>query len=429
MKKIILVAALFALAACASKVAKYDYPSDSDPGKVISDIQGDMRQNYQDQANVFASDSYAQAQKHLDKAKDLRDSGKSSAKILEEAGYAKAYSDQAATEAAKSKSDLSAVSDARAKAMDAGAAKYNSGELKKTDKDFASYVKDVEKGKANPQKTADFQKRYSDVELGAITQSNLAQSETWIEKAKDLDAKKRTPQAWSQAQDDLNNAKMTISVDRYNNVENQKAITKSTDSSYRLYEIASEAKKSNIPEYVAADIVTKRHAIANLNRRDAMLRGQNARLENDAEINKIIAQAQKSFTKDEADVYRQGDDVLIRLKKVQFKSGHADIPNGALPVLAKTKDVIKQLDANKVVVQGHTDAVGSSSVNKKISQERADTVANYLTSDGTVADSRVEAVGYGYQKPLTSNKTAAGRAENRRVDIVITPGIGETMVK
>ena len=64
-----LSAAVIALAACASKVTKYNSPADSDSTKVISDLQGELQTDRRSQADVFASDSFEQAQKHLDKAK------------------------------------------------------------------------------------------------------------------------------------------------------------------------------------------------------------------------------------------------------------------------------------------------------------------------------------------------------------------------
>ena len=75
----------------------------------------------------------------------------------------------------------------------------------------------------------------------------------------------------------------------------------------------------------------------------------------------------------------------------------------------------------KVIIEGHTDSLGSSTLNKELSEKRAEAVAEYLTADKTMEQESVEAHGYGYERPLSSNKTAKGRAENRRVDIIVTP--------
>ena len=73
----------------------------------------------------------------------------------------------------------------------------------------------------------------------------------------------------------------------------------------------------------------------------------------------------------------------------------------------------------EVSVEGHTDAVGSDAYNQGLSERRAKAAVAYLAGKG-VAPARMKAVGYGESKPAASNDTAAGRASNRRVDLVVT---------
>ena len=70
-----------------------------------------------------------------------------------------------------------------------------------------------------------------------------------------------------------------------------------------------------------------------------------------------------------------------------------------------------------VVVEGHTDSIGSDAYNMKLSQRRAATVRDYMVENG-ISPSRIKTEAFGKTKPIASNKTAAGRAQNRRVDIV-----------
>ncbi len=70
----------------------------------------------------------------------------------------------------------------------------------------------------------------------------------------------------------------------------------------------------------------------------------------------------------------------------------------------------------RVSVEGHTDSVGSDAYNQRLSERRANTVRDYMVAQG-IAGGRITAVGFGESKPVASNETAAGRAENRRVDI------------
>ena len=74
-----------------------------------------------------------------------------------------------------------------------------------------------------------------------------------------------------------------------------------------------------------------------------------------------------------------------------------------------------------VVVEGHTDANGSDSTNLILSQDRADAVRQYLVSNFAMDPEKITSVGYGESRPVATNETAAGRARNRRIDLVIHP--------
>ncbi len=124
---------------------------------------------------------------------------------------------------------------------------------------------------------------------------------------------------------------------------------------------------------------------------------------------------------------KQGENLVIRLKKVNFASGQADLPQSSLAVLAKVSTVAKSLRASEIKVEGHTDSSGTQSQNQTISEQRAGAVASYFKSNG-FNDIDVQSVGYGFAKPIATNKSKEGRAQNRRVDIVITPS-AETTIK
>ena len=82
-------------------------------------------------------------------------------------------------------------------------------------------------------------------------------------------------------------------------------------------------------------------------------------------------------------------------------------------------DIIKILNEYpnaKFTVEGHTDSVGSASLNQKLSESRANSVRDFLVKEGIAAD-RLTAIGYGEDKPIATNNTRAGRTQNRRVEI------------
>lgn len=111
---------------------------------------------------------------------------------------------------------------------------------------------------------------------------------------------------------------------------------------------------------------------------------------------------------------------VILPESVTFATGSAIVAASFLPTL---REVARSLNAHPnstVRVVGHTDSVGSAAYNQQLSEDRALAVARILTRDG-VSASRISYSGRGYNEPITSNFTAAGRAQNRRVEIVITP--------
>jgi outer membrane protein OmpA-like peptidoglycan-associated protein len=86
--------------------------------------------------------------------------------------------------------------------------------------------------------------------------------------------------------------------------------------------------------------------------------------------------------------------------------------------LDKLSEILKKYDDTNILIEGHTDNVGSDDYNKKLSDNRADEVADYLKNDG-VMSSRITSTGYGESQPVMDNATEEGRANNRRVDIAI----------
>lgn len=108
----------------------------------------------------------------------------------------------------------------------------------------------------------------------------------------------------------------------------------------------------------------------------------------------------------------------VKLEGVTFKSGSALLAANAKTVL---KSIAEQLNAPEnlkvnIEIHGHTDNVGKPAKNKKLSQDRAQSVVNYLATQG-VAKSRMTAIGHGDEEPVADNKTAEGREANRRIEM------------
>ena len=119
------------------------------------------------------------------------------------------------------------------------------------------------------------------------------------------------------------------------------------------------------------------------------------------------------------EVERVRDDLLkvTLANEVSFDVNSAAVKPAFQPSLAKVADVLKRYDS-KMTVVGHTDSSGSDSYNQQLSERRAQAVRAELVRDGVPAD-RLSAAGRGESEPRADNATAAGRAQNRRVEILV----------
>lgn len=105
--------------------------------------------------------------------------------------------------------------------------------------------------------------------------------------------------------------------------------------------------------------------------------------------------------------------------KLNFDTDKADIKPEFSEEISKVANFMRQYPGSSVVIEGHTDNTGNRDYNQKLSQQRAEAVADSLARDHGVAADRVKAVGYGDSRPIADNNTAAGRTQNRRVEAAI----------
>jgi outer membrane protein OmpA-like peptidoglycan-associated protein len=112
-------------------------------------------------------------------------------------------------------------------------------------------------------------------------------------------------------------------------------------------------------------------------------------------------------------------DLKKAARSIYFVTGAAKF---AFPKLAPQKlqyalDLMNKYPTLNLDIEGHTDNTGSATVNKALSQKRADAIKNFFLSKGIAAD-RITATGFGSDKPVGDNKTAKGRQDNRRVEML-----------
>lgn len=106
----------------------------------------------------------------------------------------------------------------------------------------------------------------------------------------------------------------------------------------------------------------------------------------------------------------------IVLRGVHFDFNKSDIRADSRPILNEAAEILKENPDVRISVEGHTDAIGSDEYNKQLSLRRAEAVFRYLVNHG-IPPERMEVIGYGKRRPVASNDTESGRAQNRRVEL------------
>lgn len=120
-------------------------------------------------------------------------------------------------------------------------------------------------------------------------------------------------------------------------------------------------------------------------------------------------------------VTRMGDNITLNMPgNITFKSDSAELDPSFYKVLNSVDLVLKKYDKTVVEVAGHTDSTGSAEYNQQLSERRANSVAQYLESQG-LATNRVVTIGAGETRPVANNFTPQGRQANRRVELTLTP--------
>ncbi len=125
-----------------------------------------------------------------------------------------------------------------------------------------------------------------------------------------------------------------------------------------------------------------------------------------------------------AQVERVDDGIVVTFDEnsgVYFDTNKYNINAASQATLDKLTNVLREYPDTNVLVVGHTDSTGSEEYNMTLSKQRAQSVTNYFTNVKGLSSSRFTTNWYGEQTPVADNSTAAGRAQNRRVNVVIVP--------
>lgn len=138
-------------------------------------------------------------------------------------------------------------------------------------------------------------------------------------------------------------------------------------------------------------------------------------------MDKQEAQLRRKLEGSGVRVVRNGDQIeLIMPGNITFDLNQSSIKPSFTDTLDSVAMVLKEFDKTIIQIEGHTDSSGSQSYNQLLSEQRAGSVRDFLLNQN-IAPKRTRAVGYGERYPLASNDSAAGREQNRRVELTLVP--------
>jgi OmpA-OmpF porin, OOP family len=428
------------LMASCSSIDKVDLSS-SAPEEAIVEVKAVRAGLVNNQGDLLASSDFHKGDNLLNSAvEDLKD-GDARDDILEKLAESKSYLMRAQS-ITKSKAALSErILTARKASLD-NAVRSDSllnQQLGKIDESLRDETDEFTKA-LSVEKFSQFEKNYLDLEVSAVKNVKLNSYRNIVADAKKDQATKIAPKSYQQAIGDLMAAENMIEQSP-RNPENYSASVIALDKSASLLNDVMKKLKGvaqGSSEDAALTLVSQERKLGLLSSRANNLEGQltnsqtalaqvAGKLENktdealnsEKKVNQqnAMEHVRKKFSSAEAEVYQQGDDLIIRLKQIDFKTGSSMIPSESMNLLVKVSAVILELDSSKVLIQGHTDSVGETKRNQILSVKRSEAVAKYLESlDNSYT---ISSDGFGESRPIANNETKNGRAINRRVDVII----------
>lgn len=469
------------IVACAGNLQTAQPVATTDnPVELVNRFDDEVTTARRNKINVLSPTWFARAENSLKEARTSLERGDEISNIFRSVGTGRTQLTKAEDMAQIAQTTLPDVIKSRDMARAAGATELD--DYANTEQDFLALTKAIENNNLRQaqQGRVKVANAYQDLELRAIKKETIGEVRKLIEQAEKEDAKKYAPASLAVAKKKLEDTDAFITQNPY---EKAKMVEMSADALFyaqRLNQINAESKKirdmesekialrieellqrataelsapdmrnepfqtqaANIAGSIAAlqadhefminkvqDQMTEmdglKSQVQSLEGQTQEQRLETERLAAEKEFNKLFTEMQQTFTPDEAEVYKQGNQLVIRLRGMKFPVGKDVIMPDAYGLLSKVQRAIRTFGEPQVVIEGHTDSTGSTQVNEHLSQQRAQSVREYLIANRTLPPEDIVAVGYGSLRPLASNENAEGRAINRRIDVIVKPLSGQ----
>ena len=422
-------------------------------------------------ARELSPKSYAKADSLYKEAKSRLQKGHSINKIKKALAGATEHYKKSITSAKIATSSFGSLIQAREDAIRAEAKKYTQQEWLTAEKAFIEATTKLEVSTLKKaQKTAErAESLFRQAELTAIKANYLTETRNLLAQAKKERTHKLAPKTYAKAELLLAKAEKILTENRYD-IDEPRAIAREAkyEAGHAL-KIARQVKSLNskdisaeglilsleelvvrigslldlTPEFDFAtndptatihrkiqnllddstDLEEKVNEMVGLEKDLATLEErlgvQSQRIQQQELQRKRISRLETLFSPNEAIILKKGNNVILRMVGLNFKTSSASLTSENYYLLKKVQKAIKVFPNAGVIVEGHTDSFGSDASNQELSKRRAESVRTYLIANGTA--NTVSSIGYGETKPIGNNETAEGRRKNRRIDLVIRP--------
>lgn len=451
--------------------------------QLFGDTDKILAQAREKKANLYAPVTFNRGMEYYDDAEDDFKGGRNLEDIRGKLRSAAGHFTKAIEACRLGEVTFSSLMAARADAMSADAPKFSANLWSNAEAQFRDAAEELEGGDVNAAKKegGEAEALYRSAELEAIKANYLAPTRELLKKADELDVRDNAAQTLEKARKLSERVEALLKQNRYDTDEarqlaqeakyeaahaiylHQRIVQlKREDREYEDVLLEAEAPLRAVagamditPHFdagfdpAAKEIVTEierreRHAsqsadslknqgneIAALRQQVASMEGRlgslteaekalQARLNQQKEQEETMARVAAMFAREEGNVLRDGNNIVIRLYGLSFPVGRNTIDAQFFPLLTKVQDAIKKFPGCQVAIEGHTDSYGSDETNQRLSESRAEAVAAYITANIGV-NVPVTSNGYGESRPVASNDSSEGRAKNRRIDVVIIP--------
>ncbi len=447
------------------------------PGALVEQLEAALTSARSNQVDVLAPGLFNDAQSAFNKAKQGLDKGAKLSDIQKYVAQGSASLKKAEEIAQVSRTILGETNKARDKALKVGADRLGEPYMD-VEKRYLKLTEAIEDDNLSyaQKNAAEVQAAFRDVEIMAIKNSAIGNARKMMADADNAKVQKIAPAAYNDALQALNEADAYIGQNPYEadtisqNAAHAEFMARRmmsiNESGNKFKEMTPEASALYVEGLLARlgktmntgdlrdqgidgqlngmigsvesltqknqSIETDNQAyqarIADLEKQFTGLQGYSReqeaakrKLAAEREFNEKFNKVQRFFRPDEAEVYKQGGQLVIRMRGIQFPVGQATLTPDNYTLLSKVQQAIRTFGQPTVTIEGHTDSTGSAQMNQELSQNRAEAVKTYLVANKTLPANRIRAIGFGPSRPLAPETTPEGRAMNRRIDVLITP--------